>query len=138
MSAQYFLIAVVALSAVAWTSWATRGREAGLQALWQRSCSGRAWKRAFPEAPKQEIRKFLLMFVESFAFSQNCALQFLPSDRVLAIYRTLYPRGGVPDALEVETLAKDLDKEYGVSLAEIWNEELTLGQIFGRCRASAA
>lgn len=139
MAAQDLLIVVIALVAAGvWAASNLRGRAAELRAYWARSCSGRAWKRAFPGASKGEIRAFLHLFVDAFAFPRNRALQFLPSDRVLAVYRALYPSSELPDALEVETLAKELGRTYRVSLGELWSEELTLGQLFDRCRVPAA
>jgi hypothetical protein len=119
-------------------AFAERARQSRLRTLWLRSCSGRAWKRAFPQASKYEIRRFLHLLVESFAFPRSRALQFLPSDRVLGGYRTLYPNNELPDVVELETFAKELDEKYGVSLNAIWTVELTLGHVFDRCRVSAA
>jgi hypothetical protein len=139
MAAQDLLIVAVAVVAAGvWAASNLRGRGAALREYWARSCSGRAWKRAFPGASKGEIRAFLHLFVDAFAFPRNRALQFLPSDRVLAVYRALYPSSELPDALEVETLAKQLSRTYRVSLGELWGEELTLGQLFNRCRVPAA
>ena len=50
-----------------------------IRAYWHRSCTGRAWKRTFPQASKEEIRKFLYLFVEAFAFPPRRALQFAPT-----------------------------------------------------------
>ena len=137
MSAQYIIVALLVVAA-AFAVVPLSRRRAALKAYWQRRCSGRAWKSSFPSAPKQQIRSFLYLFVDAFAFPRHRALQFLPSDRVLSVYRALYPSKGLPDALEVETLAAQLQKTYGVSLSAIWSEELTLGQIFDRCRVPAA
>ncbi len=57
-------------------------------------------------------------------------MQFLPSDRVFDVYQAIYPSKYLPDALELETLAKELDRMYRISLEELWSEELTLGQLF--------
>jgi propanediol dehydratase small subunit len=101
-----------------------------LDIYWSRACTGRAWKRAFPSAGKREIRRFLRVFVDAFAFPQSRALKFLPTDSVLGIYRTIYPSKSTPDALEVETFAGDLLNTYRVNHASIWREDLTLGDIF--------
>ena len=97
---------------------------------WRRSCTGRAWKRTFPRASKVEIRQFLHTFVESFAFPNRRALQFAPTDRVLAIYQALYPLKGFPDALELETFALRLEAHYSLDLRKMWREDLTLGELF--------
>jgi propanediol dehydratase small subunit len=101
-----------------------------IKEYWQRSCMGRAWKRTFPNASKGEIREFLYTFVDAFAFPRTRALQFAPTDRVLSVYRAVYPLKGFPDALELETFATQLDQHYSLSLREIWREELTLGEVF--------
>ena len=93
---------------------------------------GKAWKRTFPHASKGEIREFLYTFVDAFAFPRTKALQFAPTDQVLAVYRALYPLKGFPDALELETFATQLERRYSLSLREIWREELTLGEVFSR------
>jgi propanediol dehydratase small subunit len=109
-----------------------------IQAYWRRSCMGRVWKRTFPRASKDDIRQFLNMFVDAFALPQRRALQFAPTDRVLAIYRGLYPLKGWPDALELETFALQLERRYDFDLRKIWREELTLGEIFSRIDCAPA
>ena len=99
-----------------------------------RACQGTAWRRSFPAASKEEIREFLSTFAESFAFRDSQKLQVQPQDEILAIYRALYPSTGGIDALELETLAQRIDKQYKVDLRHIWHEKLTLGQLFERCR----
>jgi propanediol dehydratase small subunit len=99
---------------------------------WRRSCAGGPWKRTFPQAPKREIREFLYTFVTAFGFLKHRALQFAPADSVLRIYRGLYPLKGWPDALELETLAVRLEKQYALELRTIWRENLTLGELFSR------
>jgi len=100
-----------------------------------RSCEGRGWRQAFPKASKNEIRSFLLLFVSAFAFADEDKLKFRPDDKVLGIYRALYPSRWMPDALQVETLASDLRERYALELGSIWSEDLTLGEIFSRIRA---
>lgn len=99
-----------------------------------RSCQGKNWRRAFPSASKLEIREFLLLFVGAFALRDGEKLMLSPDDEVLAIYRALYPRQWTPDALELETLAKDVEKRYGLELCHVWNERLSLGQLFAHAQ----
>lgn len=94
------------------------------------SCQGRSWRRAFPSASKASIREFLQVFVDAFAFPGTKRLTFSPDDSVLAIYRQLYPSRWIPDAMEIETFAKDLEKLWGVKLEAMWSERLTLGEVF--------
>jgi len=95
-----------------------------------RKCEGAQWRSAFPQAPKDEIREFLLLFTSAFAFRDSEKLQFSPNDRVWEIYRDLYPNRWVADALELETLTDDLNAKYDINLAEIWSEKMTLGEVF--------
>ena len=103
-----------------------------LNVYWSRACAGRAWKRAYPAAGKREIRRFLRVFVDAFGFPQSRVLRFLPSDRVLSIYRSIYPSESMLDALELETFAGDLSNTYRVDLVSMWCENLTLGEIFSK------
>jgi propanediol dehydratase small subunit len=112
---------------------ATRGR---MDRYWQRSCTGRAWSNEFPTAGSAEIRRFLLLFVSAFALPKKRALQFLPSDRPLDIYRALNPLKDMPDALELETFAKRFESTYGFDLARIWREDITLGDVFAKTTAA--
>jgi hypothetical protein len=100
-----------------------------------RSCEGRGWRRAFPTASKNEIRSFLLLFVSAFAFADKDKLKFRPDDKILDIYRSLYPNKWMPDALELETLVSKLQKQYTLELEPIWSDQLTLGELFTRIRA---
>jgi propanediol dehydratase small subunit len=95
-----------------------------------RTYQGKGWRNAFPTSSKQDIREFLSVFVDAFAFSQAERLKLNPDDQVLQIYRTIYPSKWTPDTLEIETLAKDIEAKYGFSLESIWHEPLTLGELF--------
>ncbi|BBE50660.1 hypothetical protein OYT1_ch1100 [Ferriphaselus amnicola] len=97
-----------------------------------RACQGRGWRSAFPTAPKAEIREFLALFAEAFAFPNKEKLKFSPDDKILSVYRTLYPSRWTPDALEVETLAKDIEAKYGLQFSSVWSENLTLGELFAK------
>lgn len=128
------LIAVVLALAIACRAFAGERLLPGH--LRERTCQGRAWRRAFPEASKQDIRDFLSVFVKAFAFHNSERLKFSPSDSILSVYRELYPQRWTPDGLEVETLAKALHKHYGVTLGAIWDRDLTLGELFAHARGT--
>lgn len=44
----------------------------------------------------------------------------------------------MPDALELETFARDLDKHFGLDLYGAWRENLTLGEVSSLTRKAAA
>jgi propanediol dehydratase small subunit len=132
MGLQYMaLLGAIALAAVA-VAFMSLAFPRTIRVYWERSCTGWAWKRSCPEASKQDIRKFLHLFVDAFGFRDTRALYFAPADRVLAIYRAMYPVKGWPDALELETFALRLEKVYGADLRGMWRENITLGEVLSK------
>ncbi|TGU72436.1 hypothetical protein E4633_09025 [Geomonas terrae] len=124
---QIIILIVVAIGASIFANLDTKKQ---LENFWSRGCSGAEWRRQFPQATKESIREFLECFVEGFAFDNKERLKFTPNDKIMEIYRALYPTEGWPDALELETFAINLEKKYRFDLAGVFTEELTLGQIF--------
>ncbi|WP_440056539.1 hypothetical protein ACSLBF_20755 (plasmid) [Pseudoalteromonas sp. T1lg65] len=124
MSAEYIIGIIVFLVIVYWSS------ETLPKKYRSRKCMGRSWKTEFPNSSKEDIRKFLLLFTDSFAFSENDKLKFEPNDKLLDIYRELYPSKWMADALEFETLADEVSKKYGVKLNDVWHDNLTLGELY--------
>ncbi|WP_394191362.1 hypothetical protein [Pseudoalteromonas atlantica] len=119
-------ITILILFLVAWTAYTGGVPKKYLM----RKCTGKNWKEKFPDSSKDEIRKFLRIFTDAFAFSGKKKLKFEPEDRVLDIYKALYPREWMADALEVETLAETIEAEYGINFEGLWSEDLTLGALF--------
>ena len=106
-------------------------RRERLQRYWQRVCTSFRWHRQFSKAPISEIREFLDLFVDAFAFGRKRRCSFSPDDRIMEIYRTIYPtndRGA--DSMELEFLCKMVEKRYGVDLAASWRQDITLGEIY--------
>ncbi|NOU35437.1 MAG: hypothetical protein HOO88_01480 [Kiritimatiellaceae bacterium] len=101
-----------------------------LQRYWDRTCTGANWHSRFPDAPKDELRKFLQTFVDGFAFKDQQRLKFAPDDKVMDVYRALYPSEGWLDSLEIETFSKNLKKVYNFDLATVIDPDVTLGQLF--------
>ena len=102
-----------------------------LRVYWDRRCTGILWRRRFPSASKQDIRSFLDRFVDAFGFSLKRRLCFSPDDKVIDVYRTLYPTPGWgADSLEMETLVTLLEKTYGLDVARLLQREYTLGELF--------
>lgn len=97
-----------------------------------RTCMGRNWKKEFPDSQKDDIRNYFLLFVNAFGFKKDQILKFEPQDNILEIYNAIYPMKGWPDSLELETLARDIESNYKIDFILIWNEKLTLGELFKR------
>jgi len=125
-----FLLAILILTGLVVIPFEIRRRRA-LKIYWVRSCTGRDWRKAFPDADVEEFRKFLQVFVDAFAFRNNTRLKFRPSDRIIDIYRACYPIEGYLDSLELESFAMKVQKLYKVDIEASWNPEMSLGQIFG-------
>ena len=121
------IVAILVLLALAW-SVLSFGQIAN--PFRTRACQGRQWRRAFPWASKRQIREFLTMFAEAFAFRDTEKLKFRPDDQLLGIYKTLHPSTWGGDALEFNHLDKGLRARYGVALDEVWDEHMTLGTLF--------
>ncbi len=101
-----------------------------------RNCEGRKWRTMFSQYSKLEIREFLELFVEAFAYDSAEKLKFNPDDRIMDIYRAQYSSKDTPDALELETLVKEVNINYDVALADHWHENMTLGELFMLTRES--
>jgi hypothetical protein len=123
------LIVVVGLS-IAWSVHFERRRRAALKIYWARSCVGRAWRGAFPDATKDAIREFLYLVVDEFGFERARALKLAPQDAVLGLYRACYPDPSAPDALELEALHRTLSARYGAARFEVVPEGATFGDLF--------
>lgn len=94
---------------------------------------GIRWRRRFPQSPKTEIRRFLDLFLDAFAFPARRRCCFSPDDKILAVYHALYPPDdALGDCLELETFASNIQKHYGVILAGVWRDDLTLGELYAR------
>jgi len=111
-----------------------RERRKRLDVYWQRSCTGTEWGNRFPGVPNEVIREFLQAFADGFAFSNEKCLKFSPDDKVMDIYRALYPCKGWPDALEIETFAINLEEKYGLDIAKVEDHEIILGRLFEMTR----
>lgn len=132
MSPTVVAIVFVVGLAFAWAIRLERKRRAALLVYWSRGCAGRAWRTAFPEAPKDEIREFLYIVVDAFGFKKSQALQLAPTDTVQGLYRACYPDPSAPDAMELETLERSLLKRVGVAKLVGLPESVTFGELFSR------
>lgn len=105
-----------------------------MRRYWDRACTGGVWRQRFPDASKSEIRDFLALFVDAFAYKQSRRLCFSPDDRVMDIYRAQYPDKFMPDALELEFLIRKMQKRYGIDVSTFWREDITLADLFVHTR----
>jgi cystathionine beta-lyase family protein involved in aluminum resistance len=100
---------------------------------------GREWRRRFPKAPKADIREFLDLFIAAFGFGESRRLRFSPGDRVMEVYRALYPFPKMmADSMELESFITRVQERYGVDLLPLWREDVTLGELFAYARTDLA
>jgi len=121
------IVAILVLLAVAWSALAIGQIPNPFRA---RPSQARLWRRAFPSATKRQIGEFLSLFADAFSFRTTETQKFRPDDQLLGIYRALHSAKWIPQSHEVERLAKELRSRYGVALADIWDERMTLGTLF--------
>lgn len=129
------IVAILILLALAW-SVLSFGQVAN--PFRTRASQGRLWRRAFPWASNRQIREFLAVFAEAFAFRDTDKLKFRPDDQLLGIYKTLHPSKWGGDAMEFNHLDKGLRTRYGVALDEVWDEHMTLGALFAHVQGRKA
>jgi propanediol dehydratase small subunit len=92
---------------------------------------GREWKRVFPAASAKDIRRFLAIFSDAFAFRSRNRLSFSPHDKVMDVYKAIYSSKWMADQLEVERLALGLEDEFKRKFPdELMTEDTTLGMLF--------
>jgi propanediol dehydratase small subunit len=123
------IFVVLILAALAWAAFHGWQSPTSLR---YRPCQGRAWRNTFPTASRKDIRDFLSVFVSSFSFRDSERLHFRPDDEVLGIYRAVNPTRWLPDAQELDALARALRERYGLRLDDNWHDGLTLGGLFQR------
>ena len=52
------------------------------------------------------------------------------------VYRALYPPGSLTDSIELESLARRLEKRYGINVFGSWREDITLGELYAQTHTS--
>jgi hypothetical protein len=112
-------------------------RRRALRRFWDRSCMGIRWRRRFPNSPKTEIREFLSTLVDAFGFRQSRRCCFSPDDKLMDVYRALYPPGSIADNMELETFSLKLEKRYGIDFLALWREDITLGELYAQIKTRA-
>ena len=101
-------------------------------ALRYRPFQGRVWRSSFPSASRKDIREFLSVFGAAFSFGDTDKLHLRPDDQVLGVVRAARSARWMPDASDIEPLARALRERYGLRLDEVWHDGLTLGGLFQR------
>ena len=131
------IVVVCILAALGVVGWFFENRR--MRVFWTRACAGGQWRGRFPKASKMEIREFLRLFGRAFGFRSSRLLCFRPDDRVMDVYRTVYPpQWTLADSMELECFAKDVERHCGVDLFRLWRDDITLGELFALTKKSSA
>ena len=110
---------------------------ARLRKLLDRPCAGILWHRRFPKVPHDEIRAFLKMFTDAFAFDEVHFCNFRPDEQPIEIYSARYvPLLNADDHSEFESLADALKTTYGIDAYPVWRDGMTLGDLFELTRSN--
>jgi hypothetical protein len=128
---------IILLPAVLYAAWEERRRARRLRRFWERPNTTVCWTREFPGSTEADIREFLKLLNDAFAFSRKHTFCFLPQDTLNEIYRTVYPKLGGGDQCETECFYLLLKRRYGVSPEPVWQPTLSLGELFQHMRAPA-
>jgi propanediol dehydratase small subunit len=139
LPAQFLPIALLLVAAVCGGAMGYIHRSKSLRPYWERGCMGIRWRRRFPNSSKTDIREFLDIFVDAFAFNQKKRSRFSPDDRVMDVYRALYPPGDcLADCLELETLAVLIQERYAINLRAVLRDDITLGELYQHTRGQTS
>jgi hypothetical protein len=110
-----------------------------LRKYWLRPCMGRAWRIAFPDAPKQDLRDFLNCVAGAFGFPEKRFLSLHPEDRIMRLYSAANPpilSMGV-DGYELERFAEAIERRFSLEFDRIesaWHKDIALRDLFDLTR----
>lgn len=91
----------------------------------------KVWKQHFGAESYSFCELVLTELCDAFLFTQESRFRFLPDDRLAAIYHACHPPWKFwdwGDSMELETLAQNLEKRFGIDLTK-GHSEITLGEI---------
>jgi hypothetical protein len=92
------------------------------------------WRQRYRGGKLTTADVVLKMFCDAFAFNPKDRYKFVPDDRIMDIYQSVYPRWRfwlACDSMEIESFMMDLDKEFGIEVPQE-SCDITLGEIVDR------
>ena len=98
---------------------------------------GPSMDETFSGCRKRRNQSVLRIFIDAFDLDQKKKLAFSPDDRVIDIYRTMYPKNSLMDDMECERLVIDCEEHYGIDITKHCPENATLGDIFNEIKHRA-
>jgi hypothetical protein len=100
------------------------------QYLLGRDADHERWERLYSPAELLAVREALGAITSAFLLRAEDAGRLAPRDRLIDNYRAAYPVKGWADALEFETLWREMHERLGVPEAELTNlTSMTVGEV---------
>lgn len=128
------LVVYVAL-ALAWSWWRTGSFGARLAPARYRNRGSQeaVWRDRYSGASLEVADRVLCAVCDAFRFAAKDRFLFAPDDRLMDIYRAVYPRWRIwllqfGDEMELESLLLDLDRDFGLDEFPL-DKETTIGHI---------
>ncbi|MEM7576565.1 MAG: hypothetical protein AAF328_03735 [Planctomycetota bacterium] len=130
----WFLVATLALLYIVMCGLENSARRIAFGRVAQRSCAGFAWRARCRRERTLAVRSFLESVVDEMGLPRKLTAKLRPDDRIMDIYRWIYPpnRNLGADALELECLSLELERRYRVSLADMFGDDVRFGDLFDR------
>ncbi len=132
----YLLIGLLAVG-VGWGLFVEMQTHRALSPFWRRGDQTRRWLERFPATDAADSEAYHHLLADAFDFSVEQVNCLQPDDRLMEVYRAKYPRGSLGDCLELERLGMALTERHGVDLLSIWQNDITLGEVFEQTRNAA-
>jgi hypothetical protein len=127
---RWMALVVIGVPAIAYGAWIWFRTEREMKRYWGRPSTATLWASSFPDATPADIRSFLEIFVDAFAFGAKRAFCFGPEDRLSEIYDALYPCGSRGAGGEMTCFYLMLQRRYGRSISADEFSGMSLGEIF--------
>lgn len=70
------------------------------------------WESLFSSAQMPTVERILALVGNAFLLREGDTWKLRPDDKPVEIYRAIYPKGSLADALELETLVGALEDEF--------------------------
>jgi hypothetical protein len=124
----WFLAALVAIAMPFWV-WSliagVRHRRFRRDIYSRPDGSGR-WRSEFPN-DTPVVDRILTIFCDAFLLNERYKYNLVPDDVVTFVYRNT--TGPIADEMQMETLAIEVEKAFGVDLTDDWHESTTLRDV---------
>jgi hypothetical protein len=92
------------------------------QAVWRQCCDSEELR---------NVDQLLRLICETFGFNPRDRYRFAPTDRIMDLYHSCYPRWqfwNLGDSMEIESLLMDMSQRFALE-DHSWHPDITLGEL---------